>query len=158
MTADSSQEHALQEGRRLFDEGLREFREGGYFEAHDLWEEFWQELRGSDRRFLQGLIHLAVGTYHLENGNERGAHSQLRKAMIKTGEYPPGHWGVDRSEWMLWIEQYLDGSVSPHPRTLPFAESQFPATLPMAPVMETTGILSCFANDATASTSRVSPP
>ena len=127
-------ETSYEMGKRLFAEGVREFCAGGFFEAHDLWEEFWQELRGPDRVFVQGLIHLAVGTYHHENGNLKGARSQLSKAAVKLGKYPSGHWGVSTSDWLAWAESVLAGREIARPVCgLPFDSSQFPAAVPMAP-------------------------
>jgi predicted metal-dependent hydrolase len=121
-------------GKRLFLEGMQEFCSGGYFEAHDLWEEFWQELRGPDRVFVQALIHLAVGTYHFENGNMNGARSQLSKAAMKLSKYPGGHWGVTTDEWLIWIGNVLANREGAHPASgLKFDVKLFPAHLPMAP-------------------------
>lgn len=131
---ESSTDTQYADGRRLFESAVREFREGGYFEAHDLWEELWQELLGPDRLYVQGLIHLAVGNYHRENGNQRGGRSQLGKALAKLGRYPEGHWGVDTSAWKQWIVRYLEGiDTDRPPEDLPFDESRFPAHLPLAP-------------------------
>lgn len=130
----ANMETAYEMGRRLFFEGMREFRLGRYFEAHDLWEEFWQELRGPDRIFVQALIHLAVGAYHYENKNMNGAHSQLRKAAVKLAKYPDGHWGITAIEWLNWIEGILDNRTPPIPgEGLAFEVSRFPCSLPMAP-------------------------
>lgn len=121
-------------GRRLFFEGMHEFSTGGYFEAHDLWEEFWQELRGPDRVFVQALIHLAVGTYHHENGNVNGAHSQLGKAAAKLSKYPRGHWGIATDEWVAWIDNVLAKREASRPTSgLQFDAEKFPAQFPMAP-------------------------
>jgi predicted metal-dependent hydrolase len=121
-------------GRRLFGEGVREFDACGFFEAHDLWEEFWQELRGPDREFVQALIHLAVGAYHHDNGNMNGAKSQLAKALRKLAQYPALHWGVDTGEWVAWAGEVLVDSASPiRPAGLPFDSTRFPAHIPMAP-------------------------
>lgn len=121
-------------GKRLFVAGIREFASGGYFEAHDLWEEFWQELRGPDRLFLQGLIHLAVGTYHHANGNLKGAESQLQKAATKLAGYPDGHWGVSRQLWIQWAQDIASGRDAIRPcGGLPFDESRFPTNISMAP-------------------------
>ena len=121
-------------GKRLFLEGMHEFCTGGYFEAHDLWEEFWQELRGPDRVFVQALIHLAVGTYHHENGNVNGAGSQLRKAVTKLAKYPAGHWGVETEEWLRWIDDVLAPRETSRPSGgLRFDAKKFPAHFPMAP-------------------------
>lgn len=119
---------------RLFAEGVREFESGGYFEAHDLWEEFWQELRGPDRVFVQGLIHLAVGVYHHGNDNMNGAMSQLGKAATKLSQYPPGHWGISAERWIQWARQIAAGQPSPRPDTgLGFEPSRFPRQISMAP-------------------------
>lgn len=127
-------ETSYEMGKRLFFEGMQEFSAGGYFEAHDLWEEFWQELRGPDRVFVQALIHLAVGTYHFENGNRNGAHSQLGKAASKLAKYPHGHWGVNTEEWLTWIESVLADRAAMRPANgLKFDQNKFPAQVPMAP-------------------------
>jgi hypothetical protein len=119
--------------KQLFEDGRREFLAGRYFEAHDIWEELWHRLRGPDRRYLQGLIHLAVGAYHYGNGNAAGARSQWEKAVRKLGEYPACHWGVDASGWVRWIGAYLEGnSPEPMPAHLPFQPERLPLHLPLA--------------------------
>ena len=77
-----------------FYEGIREFNQGRYFEAHDILEDLWQGYREPDRVFLQALIHSAVGLYHLENDNIKGARSQLSKACSKIEPYRPEYWGI----------------------------------------------------------------
>jgi hypothetical protein len=134
MAVEDVDETPSEMGRRLFAEGVREFCAGGYFEAHDLWEEFWQELRGPDRRFVQGLIHLAVGTYHFQNGNVKGASSQLAKAATKLSKYPAVHWGVDTRAWRKWARMVSEHQFDEGPPAgLEFDSSLFPAQLPMAP-------------------------
>lgn len=131
---DEISETSVEMGRRLFAEGVAEFNSGGFFEAHDLWEEFWQELRGPDRVFVQGLIHLAVGTYHHENGNSKGAKSQLQKAATKLSKYPVNHWGVVTGQWIEWALAVVDERNTLRPADgLPYDPSQFPAAIPMAP-------------------------
>jgi len=78
-----------------FARGLAAFREGDFYLAHDLWEEVWHNYRGVDRLFLQGMIHIAVGSYHAQCGNSKGSQSQLAKARAKMGPYAPRHWGID---------------------------------------------------------------
>ncbi len=135
MDADTdSQESSYEMAARLFAEGVSEFESGGYFEAHDLWEEFWQELRGPDRVFIQGLIHLAVGTYHHSNNNMNGAMSQLGKAATKLSKYPSGHWGVTVDEWVAWASDISAGRTAKRPETgLNFVPDNFPKQISMAP-------------------------
>ena len=77
-----------------FYEGIREFNAGRFFEAHDVLEDLWHGYREPDRVFLQALIHSAVGLYHLENDNFKGARSQLRKACSKLEAFRPTYWRV----------------------------------------------------------------
>jgi hypothetical protein len=64
-------------------QGIADFRQGLYFEAHDAWEEVWRELRGRQRLFWQAMIQLAVGTHHWNHGNRRGCQSVWNKALDK---------------------------------------------------------------------------
>jgi len=78
-----------------FDRGWERFNAQDFFEAHEIWEDLWHEYRESDRTFLQGLIQLAAGLYHLDSGNQKGARSQLAKGAAKLQAYRPSHRGVD---------------------------------------------------------------
>lgn len=78
-----------------FNRGWERFNAQDYFEAHEVWEDLWHEYRESDRTFLQGLIQLAAGLYHLDAGNTKGAVSQLTKGTGKLQPYVPAHRGVD---------------------------------------------------------------
>lgn len=114
-------------------EGIRLFGIGHYFEAHDVWEELWQRLRGPDRLYLQGLIHVAVGAYHHGNGNMRGARSQWGKAFRKMGRYPAKHWGINTVDWMRFLkhaEATTPESQLPGPMT--FDSLRFPQDLTIA--------------------------
>jgi predicted metal-dependent hydrolase len=67
-----------------FNLGIDKFNEREFYECHDILEDVWFEIRGQDRKFYQGLIHLAVGFYHiLHKNNPKGALSQLNKVITK---------------------------------------------------------------------------
>jgi hypothetical protein len=88
-------ERFTDEDRDGFARGVAAFRGGDFYLAHDLWEAVWHSYSPADRRFLQGLIHIAVGAYHLQCGNRKGCRSQFRKAQDKIGPFAPRHWGID---------------------------------------------------------------
>ena len=67
----------------LFQEGLSHYRSKDYFEAHESWEDLWSDYYLEDRKFVQGLIQLAVSFVHLGNGNMNGAKSLLNKCTEK---------------------------------------------------------------------------
>src|SRR6476469_7449491 len=54
-------------------EGIEHFNRCDFFEAHESWEELWQDYTGPSRKFYQGLIQVAVCLHHFGNGNTRGA-------------------------------------------------------------------------------------
>lgn len=91
---DSSRPRKVAEARRLFAAAVEAFNAERFFDAHELWEEVWTPARPPDRRFLQGLIHVAVGFYHAQRDNRIGAVRQLRKALDKLGDYPDEYDGV----------------------------------------------------------------
>ena len=66
-----------------------------FFECHDLLEEAWSEARGDDRDFLQSLIHLSVGLYHVAAGNHKGAQSLLEKGVLGLERFLPAREGLD---------------------------------------------------------------
>ena len=78
-----------------FTRGIEEFNRGYFFECHDTLEDLWHGTRGKDRLFLQGLIQIAVGFYHLLNKNYKGATSQFTRGLGKLDQYRPSHRGVD---------------------------------------------------------------
>ncbi|MCH8306308.1 MAG: DUF309 domain-containing protein, partial [Candidatus Marinimicrobia bacterium] len=73
--------------RRELIKGLEEHNSGKYFACHETIEDIWMDKGGDLRRFLQGLIHVAVGFYHLRDSNYVGAYRQLEKANRKLSDY-----------------------------------------------------------------------
>lgn len=63
-------------------EGLRLFRSGRYFEAHDAWEALWHEVGDPQREWLQGLIQVAVARHHLARGRASSAAYLLGRAEL----------------------------------------------------------------------------
>ena len=80
---------------RLFFDGLRDYEEKDFFEAHELWEELWSEYYLADRTLIQGLIQLAVSFVHLGNGNLNGAKSLLKKSADKFSSFSGIHRGIN---------------------------------------------------------------
>jgi hypothetical protein len=105
--------------------GADEFNAGKLFECHDTLEEVWRGTRGPARDFLQGLIHIAVGFYHLSNGNLTGGESQLDKGLKRLSEYGDSFLGMDlrtlRREIQSWLDKVrrgekLQGTVADLPK------------------------------------------
>ncbi len=74
-----------------FQEGVRLFNEGKYFEAHEAWEALWRRTGKPDpgREAIHGLIQLAAACHHLGRGNLKGARSCLENARKHLGSSFP---------------------------------------------------------------------
>ncbi|NBU76667.1 MAG: DUF309 domain-containing protein, partial [Planctomycetes bacterium] len=56
-----------------FEAGVTFFNGGDWYASHDLFEELWQETAEPERRWLQGIVQIAVALLHGERGNTHGA-------------------------------------------------------------------------------------
>jgi len=88
--------------RPLLEEASELFNRKQYFECHDLLEDAWTGTRGPERDFLQGLIHVAVGMYHVAAGNHKGAVSQLGAGVVALERFRPERGGLD-------VDRLLEG-------------------------------------------------
>lgn len=107
-------------------QGVEEFNGAHFFEAHDTLEELWRDTSGPLRLFYQGLIQLAVGFYHLSNGNRRGALNLLEKGLAKLEAYHPVCQDIDVDSlchearaWLGYVRQAGAEELSLNARPLP---------------------------------------
>ena len=68
---------------KRFRESLHEaivlFNNQKWYEAHDAFEDIWNDLVGDERQIIQGILQVSVSQFHLNKGNLNGA-------MILLGE------------------------------------------------------------------------
>ena len=74
--------------------GVELFNRTEFFEAHEVLEDVWRAAPAGDKKFLQGIIQVAVALYHHGNGNSIGARSVLRRAFRNLSRYPEGFGGI----------------------------------------------------------------
>ncbi|MBZ5680071.1 MAG: DUF309 domain-containing protein [Acidobacteriia bacterium] len=74
--------------------GIQLFNREEFFEAHEVWEDVWREAEGREKKFLQGLIQVAVAFHHHSTGNLVGARSLLGRARKNLAGYPEGFLGI----------------------------------------------------------------
>jgi hypothetical protein len=70
----------------LLDRAASLANHGLFFEVHELLEPVWFRAMEPMRMALQGLIQIAVGFHHIENGNREGARSLLVLGVAKLAE------------------------------------------------------------------------
>jgi uncharacterized protein len=97
--------------------GLKCYRSGEFFEAHEHWELVWLECAEPEKTFLQSLIQVSAAFHHLRRGNLAGARSLLTRALGRLERYPDRFGGVDvqslRQSIDLWLVGLVAGSPQP---------------------------------------------
>jgi len=91
----------------LLDQGIDLFNRRYFFEAHDVWEEIWKAERGPLRNFFKGLIHLAGGFHHFQNGNYRGSVALFTSGIGYLRPYAPAQMGIDLTAVLPGIEEQI---------------------------------------------------
>ncbi len=100
-----------------YQRGLELFNRGEFFDAHEVLEDVWRAAPAAEKKFLQGLIQVAVGLHHHSRGNMAGARSLLARAHRNLSAYPAHHGGIDlaglRAQVERWVGALEDGRSVP---------------------------------------------
>jgi predicted metal-dependent hydrolase len=80
---------------RAFQHGLALFNAGRFFDAHEVWEDAWRAAPAEEKKFLQGLIQIAVALHHHSRGNSVGARLLLARAQRNLSPYPDSYAGLN---------------------------------------------------------------
>ena len=94
--------------KKLFHDGILAFEKHEFYDAHEYWEELWSDYQLSDAKFIQGLIQLAVGYFHISNLNINGARGLFTKCLPKLQEYSPKYRDIDIKNIITYVEKTLD--------------------------------------------------
>ncbi len=77
-----------------FREGIKLFNSAEFFEAHEVLEDVWRAAPAAEKKFLQGLIQVAVALLHHSKKNRVGARSLLARARRNLSGYPDEFGGI----------------------------------------------------------------
>ena len=101
--------------RDCFRQGLDEFNNECFFEAHEAWEEIWLASEEPQKRFLQGIIQIAAAFHHYQRGNRRGARSLLEAGLRRVEGFAADHCGIELEElrraggeWAIALQEERD--------------------------------------------------
>lgn len=111
------------EDPKVFERGCEHFDAGEYFEAHEVWEDLWNDASGARHAYLQGLIQVAVALHHASNENWRGTRSLLGSALgyLEKGRSAAAEVDIDRLvDAMAGFELELQKVLAGEPAKLPF--------------------------------------
>ena len=79
-----------------FRRAVGEFNAHRFFDCHETLEHLWlDDAQFPHRGVFQGILQVAVGFYHLSNGNFRGARNLLHRGIKKLSAFPPTFYGVN---------------------------------------------------------------
>jgi predicted metal-dependent hydrolase len=101
--------------------GIALLNEAEFFDAHEALEDVWRAAPPENKKFLQGLIQVAVAFHHYSTGNRVGMRSVLERA-IKNLSQPAGRFGQIQLAALLqslgrWREALdRDAPLPPLPR------------------------------------------
>jgi predicted metal-dependent hydrolase len=88
-----------------FQHGIELMNRGEYYDAHEVLEDVWRACDGPEKKFLQGLIQLAVALHHHSKGNHVGARSLLARSARNLQGYPEGFMGIPLGEVLQSISE-----------------------------------------------------
>jgi len=86
--------------------GISLFNHAQFFEAHEVLEDVWRATAGEEKRFLQGLIQVAVAFHHYSTGNKVGARSLLGRSARNLAAYPENFGGIQLASLLETLAQW----------------------------------------------------
>lgn len=93
--------------REQFLQGVEQFNHREFYSCHDILEALWMDAVEPDRQFYQGILQIAVGCYHLENHNWRGAVILLGEGIRRLSFYQPDYQDIDVSSLVKESQKLL---------------------------------------------------
>ena len=87
-----------------------------FFEAHEILEELWLELKGDQKRFVQGLIQFAVAFAHSRRNNPKGAFQVGMRALEAVRTHIGESEGIEITQLIQECEDFLSGKRSDFPK------------------------------------------
>jgi hypothetical protein len=100
-------------------DGLRAFRNGEFFLAHEYWEQRWINCDQPEKTFVQALIQTACALHHFQRNNLRGAASLFDRALVKLQSYPAQFAGVEVAPLREQIGSWILALAGPQPASWP---------------------------------------
>jgi len=89
-----------------FMEGVRLYRKGYYWHAHEEWEEVWRNSGEPERSFLKGLIQIAAALIQCGKGKWKGAMNLLARAQRNLSQCPNEIYGTDIANLQRQVESF----------------------------------------------------
>jgi uncharacterized protein len=92
--------------RESLERGIRLFNRGDFFEAHEVLEDVWRAAPPEQKRFLQGVVQLAVAFHHYSTGNRIGMKSVMERGVGNICRHRGDCCGIDLASLLRDLEQW----------------------------------------------------
>lgn len=83
------------------------FNRQKFFEAHEILEALWKEIKGPDLDFLKGLIQIAAAFVHVQKGTFGGALQLFKTASAYLQKYPSLYKGINTHNLLSAVGESL---------------------------------------------------
>ena len=94
--------------KNLFLKEIKAFNQMEFYDAHEYWEDLWSDYQLKDAKFIQALIQLSVGYFHISNNNRNGALGLFKKCIPKFQLYLPTQRGININKILKTINNAVD--------------------------------------------------
>ena len=103
--------------KQIFEEGKSAFNNTDFFEAHELWEGIWQDIRVNNPDSLelfqlQGLIQIAVTLYLVKESRLVGAKKVLERANLNISYSEPLYNNINLSDLYSKVSNFLENPTN----------------------------------------------
>ena len=97
--------------------GIALFNRAEFFQAHEVLEDIWRAAPVEGKKFLQGLVQVAVAFHHYSTGNFVGMRSVMERAMRNLTGHPQHTEGIQLAPLMRSLVQWQKAMKGgqPHP-------------------------------------------
>ena len=86
---------------------LKLFNEQKWYEAHDAFEDIWNNVEGDQRQVIQGILQVSVSQFHLSKGNLNGATILLGEGLGRINTRKNINLGIDLESFCKCLEDLL---------------------------------------------------
>jgi predicted metal-dependent hydrolase len=88
-------------------QGLRTFNQGGFYQAHEYFEDAWRNTPNEDRELFKALLHLSGGYYRLTQNRPSAARKFFTFSLDWISKFPSPYLGLAISEIKTQLENLI---------------------------------------------------
>lgn len=99
--------------------GIEHFNAREFFDAHEVWEDVWNDELGHAHHFIQGLIQFATSLHHFEASNMKGTVILFHGGVELLSPYGDVYWQLPVKKLIEDMTRCVSGLLSYQQQDLP---------------------------------------